>query len=251
MKVWWIAAILLVVTGVLSAQSDNIERQSQASTAYLAGDYETSQILYETIIQDGFRDFRIYFNLGNAYYESGDLGRALLNYRRAQEISPRDIDLGNNLARVRTERNDLQGDETGFTESLAALTIGVLNLAELSVLTLFIWIIWFVLLGAAIFKTVWLYNLRIPLIFVGIALLIGLCLLAGRLDTSRRHPPAVVTNEVITVHSGPGETYLELYQLHAAAEIYVWQMKDGWIQFALADGRLGWLPSSAVMIIQH
>src|SRR5688500_8608937 len=99
MRVWFIA--LLLITEMISAQSDSAELLLQADTAYMTGDYETSQSLYETIIQAGFRDFRVYFNLGNAYYQSGDLGRALLNYRRAQEISPRDTDLRNNLVLVR------------------------------------------------------------------------------------------------------------------------------------------------------
>jgi hypothetical protein len=44
---------------------------------------------------------------------------------------------------------------------------------------------------------------------------------------------------------------LELYQLHSAAEIYVWEMKNDWIQFALADGRLGWIPLQTVILLQQ
>jgi tetratricopeptide (TPR) repeat protein len=246
MREWF--TVLLLITGVLSAQSDSSELLLQADTAYMTGDYETSQVLYETVIQEGIRDFRVYFNLGNAYYQSGDLGRALLNYRRAQEISPRDTDLGNNLVLIRKERLDLQGDETGFAEGLATLTTGGFNLSELSVVVFFMWAIWFILLGAAIFKTAWRYRLRTPLFFVGISLLTGLFLLGGRLAT---HPPAVVIDEAVPVHSGPGEDYLELYQLHAAAEIYVWETKNDWVQFALTDGRLGWIPSKTVALVHQ
>jgi tetratricopeptide (TPR) repeat protein len=246
MRMWFLA--LLLITEVLSAQSESAELLLQADTAYMIGDYETSQLLYETIIQEGFRDFRVYFNLGNAYYQSGDLGRALLNYRRAQEISPRDTDLGNNLALVRKERLDLQSDETGFAEGLAPLTTGVFNLSDLSILIFFVWTIWFILLGVAIFKPVWRYRLRIPLSFVGIILLLSLLLLGGRLAAP---PTAVVIDEVVPVRSGPGEDYLELYQLHAAAEIYVWETKNDWVQFALADGRLGWLPSKTVVLVHQ
>jgi tetratricopeptide (TPR) repeat protein len=246
MREWF--TVLLLITGALSAQSDSAELLLQADTAYMTGDYETSQVLYETIIQEGFRDFRVYFNLGNAYYQSGDLGRALLNYRRAQEISPRDTDLADNLVLVRKERLDLQSDETGFTEGLAALTVGVLNLSELSVVVFFVWVLWFVLLGTAILKTAWRYRARIPLLLIGLALLIGLFLLGGRLVT---YPPAVVIDEVAQVRSGPGEDYLELYQLHAAAEIYVWETKNDWVQFALADGRLGWIPSKTVALVHQ
>lgn len=250
MKRWFIAIVLLGI-GIVSAQSDSLDLVSQASVAYMIGDYETSQTLYEAIVQDGIRDFRVYFNLGNAYYQSGDLGRALLNYRRAQEIWPRDNDLGNNLAQVRMERLDLISDETGFSESLAALTTGILNLSELSVLVFFVWLVWFGVLAVGILRTAWRDRVHIPLLLTGVALMLGLVLLVARLETSLRRPAGIITNEVIHVRSGPGETYLELYHLHAAAEIYVWDTKNDWVQFALADGRLGWIPSKTVTMIQH
>jgi tetratricopeptide (TPR) repeat protein len=250
MKRWFIA-IILFVFGIASAQSDSFGLVLQANDAYMTGDYETAQALYEVIIQNGVRDFRVYFNLGNTYYQSGHLGRALLNYRRAQEILPRDADLGNNLARVRTERFDLLSDETGFGESLAALTTGILNLSELSVIVFFIWLFWFAMLGIATIKISWRTRMRPPLLLTGIVLLLGLFLLGGRLETSIRRPPAVVIDEVVQVRSGPGEAYLELYQLHAAAEVYVWETKKEWIQFALADGRLGWIPLKTITLIQQ
>lgn len=246
----WCIAFLLFIAGTTSAQSD-IELIGQANAAYVTGDYKTAQVLYEATIQDSVRDFRVYFNLANAYYQSGDMGRALLNYRRAQEIWPRDSELASNLARVRMERIDLLSDETGFSESLSALTSGIFNLSELSVLVFLIWLIWFSILGFGIIKTAWRPRVRIPFLLMGILLLLGLFLLGGRLDTSIRRPSAVVTDEVVQVRSGPGEDYLELYQLHAAAEIYVWETKNDWLQFALPDRRLGWIPSKTVELISQ
>src|SRR5690242_19210137 len=111
----WCIVFLLFIAGITSAQLDSLGPVVQANDAYITGDYKTAQLLYEATIQDGVRDFRVYFNLANAYYQSGDMGRALLNYRRAQEIWPRDSELASNLARVRIERVDLLSDDTGFS----------------------------------------------------------------------------------------------------------------------------------------
>ena len=240
-----------VWTQGISAQSDNAALIQQANAAYTSGDYKTAQVLYEQAIRGGFHDPSLYFNLGNAYYESGDLGRALVNYRIAQQYWPRDADLNRNLALVWSERVDLQGDETGLVEGVAALTIGVTTLTELSLLVACLWIFFFLLLAVAIFQSKWRSRLRFPLIGLGTALLVGLLLLGSRFYAEGLRQSGIVVQPVAQVRSGPGDEYLELYQLHSAAEVHVWDSQNGWVRFALPDGRLGWLPAQALEIVGH
>ena len=63
-------------------------------------------------------------------------------------------------------------------------------------------------------------------------------------------PPAVVVEERVYVYSGPGEQYLELFLLHAGAEIRRIDSTGGWIRFELSDGREGWLPATAVEFVR-
>jgi tetratricopeptide (TPR) repeat protein len=240
--------IFIYAQGVF-AQSDNAALIQQATAAYTSGDYKTAQVLYQQAIQSGFHDPSLYFNLGNAYYESGDLGNALLNYRIVQQYWPRDADLNRNLALVWSERVDLQGDEIGLLEGIAALTTGVATLIELSFLVACLWTAFFVILAPVIFQSKWRNRLRYPLIGLATALLIGLLLLVSRFYIEGVRPSGVVVQPVVQVRSGPGDQYLELYQLHSAAELHVWDSQNGWIRFALPDGRLGWLPAEALGIV--
>ncbi|HSS96446.1 MAG TPA: tetratricopeptide repeat protein [Terriglobales bacterium] len=244
----FIVSLFMLAQGVF-AQSDNTALTQQANTAYASGDYKTAQVLYEQAIQAGFHDPSLYFNLGNAYYESGDLGRALLNYRIVQEYWPRDADLNRNLALVWSERVDLQGDETGLAEGIAALTTGVATFTELSLLVACLWTATFALLALVIFWPKWRRRLRFPLVGMGVVLLVGLLLLGSRFYVEGMRQSGVVVQPVAQVRSGPGDQYLELYQLHSAAEVYVWDSQNGWVRFALPDGRLGWLPVEAVEIV--
>jgi tetratricopeptide (TPR) repeat protein len=235
----------------VSAQSDGGEIIQQADAAYISGDYKTAQVLYEQAIQNGFRDPSLYFNLGNAYYESGDLGRALLNYRIVQQYWPRDPDLNRNLALVWSERVEFQGDETGFIEGIAALTIGVVTFTELSLLIALLWTIVFMLLAVVFFQPKWRGRLRYSLIGLSAVLLVGLLLLGSRFYVEGMRQFGIVVQPVVQVRSGPSEQYLELYQLHAAAEVHVWDSQNGWVRFALPDGRLGWLPTEALATAGH
>jgi tetratricopeptide (TPR) repeat protein len=240
---------LLLWTNAAAAQSDPAALVQQANTAYKTGDYKTAQVLYEQAIQGGFRDPSLYFNLGNAYYESGDLGRALLNYRIVQQHWPRDADLNRNLALIWSERVDLQGDETGLVEGIAALTIGVATITEMSLLVALLWTTAFALLAVVIFQPKWRNRLRFPLIGLSIVLMVGLLLLGSRLYVEGLRQSGIVVQPVVPVRSGPGDQYLELYQLHSAAEVHLWDSQNGWVRFALPDGRLGWLPAQTLGIV--
>jgi tetratricopeptide (TPR) repeat protein len=251
MRYFFLMIGLFVWAQGIFAQSDNAALIQQANVAYTNGDYKTAQLLYEQVIQGGFHDPSLYFNLGNAYYESGDLGRALLNYRIVQQSWPRDVDLNRNLALVRSERVDLQGDETGFVEGVAALTIGVTTFTELSLLVACVWASAFLLLAVAIFQSKWRKRLRFPLIGLGTALLVGVLLLGSRFYVEGLRQSGIVVQPVAQVRSGPGDEYLELYQLHSATEVHVWDSQNGWVRFALPDGRLGWLPAQALEIVGH
>ncbi|MBI5669797.1 MAG: tetratricopeptide repeat protein [Chloroflexi bacterium] len=241
-------ALLIILLAAMQtlAQADSGAVMAQANAAYQQGDYETAARLYQSLVDGGIQNSSVYFNLGSAYYESGELGRALLNYRRAQALLPRDNDLNRSLARIRGERTDIQGDETGLLEGLAALTGGVLTLAELGWLALLLWFGWFALLLGWMLGADWRETLRVPLIVGAVLVAVAVALLASRLWVQAYRPAAVVLAEQVDVMSGPGERYLSLFLLHAAAEIRIVERRGSWLRFALPDGRQGWLPEAVV-----
>jgi tetratricopeptide (TPR) repeat protein len=90
--------------------SDNQKEQQQhfedGNYAYSQKNYEISADRYETIMQSGYEAFEVYYNLGNAYFRSGDYPRAILNYERAARLNPHDEDNLNNLALANSKIQD-------------------------------------------------------------------------------------------------------------------------------------------------
>ena len=127
-----VSLLLFIWSGVVITQDDFADTMLQANNAYQNSDYSTSIALYEELVDSGIRDANVYFNLGNAYYENGQLGSALLNYRRAQQINPRDVDIGVNIALVRSERLDLQQGGANWLNAVAMTTRSSFTLSELS-----------------------------------------------------------------------------------------------------------------------
>ena len=88
-----LCALAVLVAGDASAQeSSATSLMTRANERYGLGEYAEAIQQYEGLIDRGYSDAALYFNLGSSYFESGDLGRAILSYLRARKLSPRDTD---------------------------------------------------------------------------------------------------------------------------------------------------------------
>jgi tetratricopeptide (TPR) repeat protein len=242
--------VLLLISLPVMAQEDAASVIQRADEAYRQGDFETTIQLYEALVDDGFHDVPVFYNLGNAYYHSGQLGMALLNYRRARLLDPRDSEITNSIRRIRAERVDFQGDDSALIDRLASSTESLLTLSELSWLVTLIWITWFSLL------TIWITwisrrnKLLLPLFVLGLCLLFGLIPLLTRVYAENHRPSAVAIALTAPVMSGPGEDYLNLFQIHAAAELRLLESRGDWARFILPDSRQGWIHQDMVEMVQ-
>lgn len=65
--------------------------------AFRRGDWPEAIREYQTVIEQGAVDPNLYYNLGTAYAQSGDPGRAIWMLLRAKRLAPRDPDIHQNL----------------------------------------------------------------------------------------------------------------------------------------------------------
>jgi hypothetical protein len=149
---------------------------------------------------------------------------------------------------LRTRRADLLGEERVLIDGVAAFTAGILTISELVTLT---WVMWLLLFGLASGLLFARWRSRLRLLFGLWLIWLVACsvLLFGRMYVEAQRPAAVIVEERVTVMSGPDEVYLELYTLHAAAELRLLETREGWVRFTLPDGRQGWLPQDTVAIV--
>lgn len=220
-----------------------------AEERYAAGDYAGAAALYEALAQAGVRSGAVYYNLGSAYWQAGDAGRALLNYRRTQAFMPRDPDLNARLGEARARRADLLGDEAILTDSLATAAASLLTWGELA------WLVWGLWAAACAALALLIGGRRRAAARAALAAaLFGLALagaaLVSRGYASASRPAAVVIAPAAAVYSGPGELYLELYQMHAAAEIRVLETQGDWARFVRPDERQGWIRRAAIALVE-
>ena len=93
-------AVTLLIAAMLPvgvAASSPSEDFAVANERYKEREYGKAIELSTGIVGQGVESAALYYNLGNAYFKDGDLGRAVLCYMRAKRLSPGDDDIVNNL----------------------------------------------------------------------------------------------------------------------------------------------------------
>ena len=230
-------SILLTVMALAPAGLYN-----QGNQHYARRDYAGAARAYEQVLRAGPNADACY-NLGNALFKSGRIGPAIVQYRRAWYLRPRDADIGRNLAFARSYRVDkapitagplARGLDRAFhllsRREAALLAAALFALAALS---LSIWILrrwtWF-LSGAVVLAALTLFCLVTRWVWAG--------------EVGAR--PAVVIVPEVSVSSGPGEEFKQILLVHDGTEVRIREQRGGYLLVQLPGGSGGWLKSDAV-----
>ncbi|MCK5315853.1 MAG: tetratricopeptide repeat protein [Anaerolineales bacterium] len=249
-------ASLVAGLGWLSRQdSVDIQALSAADHLYEAGHYNEATKIYTQLIAQGVQSSAVYYNLGNAYYQQGDLGRAILNYQRAAHLDPRDKNIQLNLALARQEAVNLYPQELGGPlKTLADLTGKWLTINETAWLVLSFWfVLGFLLIirrqlrHAGSRSGVEYFLLLMLFIF-----LIGGLSFGSRIYLERAQPGGVIVAPVIAVSNAPSLEEPSELQLHSGTEVHIKETLGDWIRLDLpGENEDGWIPLEAVEFIAN
>lgn len=226
----------------------------KANTLYINGDYTGAAEVYETIVSEGYISSRLFYNLGNAYFKAGNLGRSILNYNKSQLLAPYDKDTEYNLAVANGYVKDRIDTVPEFflTKWLrswrASLDSNGWAVVSLVMLAL-------ALAGVLLFLLSDRRAWRKAGFFVGLAFL-TLCVFAAvfaglEKREFRNASQAVVMVQSVAVKSSPEKSGSDIFILHEGTKAQVVSSYGGWTEIMIADGNKGWLPDDAVELIMY
>jgi hypothetical protein len=228
------------------------ETMGTASQLYEAGHYPQAAQAYEQLVDQGFAASALFYNLGNAYFKQGDHGRAIVNYRRAQELAPRDADIEANLTLARTQVVDeFEAVESrGSLSALGQVVKSWFSLNEVAMAALGAWILLVLLLiltSATKPGSIWRKGLQYSLTATALFLVVGVLALGSILYVDHNLAEGVIVASEVNVTSGPGTQYVTEFTLHDGAEVQVVEARGSWVRLALPGGELeGWVPAESV-----
>jgi pentatricopeptide repeat protein len=240
-----ICAALAAVLTIPIFSAETPTHFEQANRLYEQGKVDEAISLYNSMIKAGHNSPGVYFNLGNAYFKHGQLGYALLNYRRAQKLAPRDPDLQANL---RFARDRVSGSISVRPPAWQRLFSYVtLNEPALGAAMLF-WI-WAILFCASRLRPMSKRQFRTPLLFVGILCLVALVALALAW-ISHTERTAIVIAKQATVHLGPFPESQAAFTASDGTELRFLAQREGWFQVKDRSSRSGWIAATNAVLDQ-
>jgi tetratricopeptide (TPR) repeat protein len=236
-----ISVLLLVLTFTVSAADISASFDS-ANKLYGQGKFSEAAAAYETMIHSGAVSPAVYFNLGNAYFKSGQLGRAIAALRQAESLTPRDPDVRADLQFIRARVQGPTISPAGWQRWFATLTVN-----EWAMLTAAALWVWLALAIVTQFRPALKQSLRALLWCGGIATFVcGGCLSTAWSSDSTK--TAIVTAKDAVVHNGPLDEAPGGATVHDGAELPVLDTKNDWLQVQVDNQRIGWLKREQIVL---
>jgi hypothetical protein len=216
------------------------ETFAHANKLYLDENYAGAAEGYQRLLDDGYRTLPIYYNLADAFMQMNDVGRAVLYYRRALLVAPRNADVLHNLRHA--ERQLVQQPSTEV-ESWAHFVLAAVwarfTINELATVTVVLfWLVTALLIYLMHHTT----RRLVRVIFWGlvIALLLSAVLTCGKWQGDYCSGAAMIISET-DMMSGPGRGFEALATLTPGTEVTVLQTQGQYSEIRTKAGGRGWL----------
>lgn len=232
-------------------QQGNVTK-AEGDSAYMKNDYASAIQIYENLLKKG-EAAEIYYNLGNSYYKADDIAKAILNYERALLLRPGNADIRANLeiARSKTIDKIVPRPEIFFiawTDSLIN-SLSVDAWAKLGI-GFFVFLLVSLYLFFFSKQMAWKKTGFIAgIVFLAFVILSNVFAYQQKSELTNRDE-AIVLSPSVTVRSTPNESGTSLFILHEGHKVGI---KDNsmreWKEIRLEDGKVGWIPSSAIEVI--
>jgi len=228
---------------------DNKITITAANKAYTDGLYTNALELYKQVLKDGYESADLYYNIGNVYYKMNDFTSAILYYERAKKLSPGNEDIDYNLKVANSKIADkiepipelfYRRWYTSLTRQFSAdtwATAGIIGFIVSLILAAFY------VISRMLFVRKLGFWLGIILLFLSV-----FCFLFAYQNyrTVKNQTDAIIFSPTVTIKSSPDDKSIDLFVLHEGTKVQLLDQIGTWFEIKIANGSVGWLPSSSV-----
>ena len=234
--------------------------QKASDTA--VSDPVNSKILYKESLQqflqlsNGVNNGKLFYNIGNIYFQLGDIGKAILYYRKASLLIPGDLNLKENLNTAREKRIDKisEQESSRILETIFYLHYNLSSSFKSILFAISIAIVWIsasLILLKKKSPPSWHHNFLTSITIFSIISLIFLGSLLIDTIELHNHPGGVITTNEVIARKGDGEAYSPSFKapLHSGLEFSLIRERQGWYYIKLPDKTKTWIPEESAELV--
>ena len=242
---------LLLLLFALTGRA-NDEVIAQANQHYMNQEFEQAIELYGQVLASGKESAQVYYNLGNAYFKTGNMAQAMLNYERAKLLAPgnEDIDFNIRIARQNIVDNIEPLPQAFFVRWWNGL-VNKASADRWATVSIVFFLVALVLLAIFFFSqfsmvkriTFWFSVVT----FAGTILTFSFA--SQQKKALNQRTQAIVFAPRVTVKSSPASTGTDLFLIHEGLKVEITDSLSTWKEIRIPDGNKGWLPDSTLVRI--
>jgi len=248
----FVIILACVFSFALNTFADEPSLKEQADSAYSHEQYDKAIKLYEKLAQKT-ADYKVYYNLGCAYYRIDNIAKSVLWLERASRLNPSDEDVQFNLALVRNKTIDkITPKHEMIIVSAFKKVVNMMSLEKWSIVNITLFILTFVFISLFFFSNVLTFRkvgLFMSILCIVLCILGNVCAYQQR-SMAMNHVNGIVMAPAVTVKSTPTESGSDLFVIHEGTRVEIRDssMKD-WFEIQIADGKIGWIPKNSLELI--
>lgn len=247
----YITPILLLFACLSFAVPVEALTKAEADKAYRERNYQQAITDYEHLLKAG-ESASLYYNLGNAYFRTDNVTKAILNYERALLLDPgnRDIRFNLQFAKSKTIDKFADADEMFFVTWYREIVnfMSVDGWAITSIFTIILALLGFLVylfIDAVMLKKVGFFaSLTCLVLFV-----LSIVFAWQQENALENRTGAVIVSPTVYVRKTPSKAKTESdeFVIHEGTKVeMIDKSMKGWREIRLPDGREGWIPVSSL-----
>lgn len=238
---------------------DSFAQNPENTRAFLNGirlyqqdQFEKSVDEFLKIAETGIRNGKLFYNLGNAYLKTGELGRSILWYERAFKLIPDDPDLNFNLEFTRSMVTDERDEKRTSVLKVLFFWHHLLSDQSVRLIAVISNLVFWLILASSLLPVKSLKTSTPVKVFKYLTFTIALVFTIisfYHYFSERNVNHGIILPEKISVRSGITENSTELFLLHSGTKVRIERQNGDYYRICFSEDKIGWLKKSEAAII--
>jgi tetratricopeptide (TPR) repeat protein len=204
---------------------------------------------FRLLVDDGIENGKLWYDLGNAELQSGEIGEAIAAYRSAQRYIPSDGRLAGNLeyARSQVVSSIERENTTSMLKRFAFWHTSLPTQVRLSI-GMILWFAFWAFITIRFFKSIPGFKSGVTALGVA-AIALGVSVGTDIADQHKSH--GVLTAKDVVIRKGHGENYAPLINdsISEGIEFDILGKRSNWLHIRLPNGQEGWINQKDAQVV--